>query len=133
MKLPPCQRCGSPGEERHHPEGKSCDGRHFNRGRWISLCRRCHGLVHKDQQPQGLDDDAKDLETTDTGELRCRRVVVTFRRLVDGEHGCLPAAAILLIKACLWIYANWDPEASWLQIVVLAAMMLRYLVTGSWD
>ena len=59
--------------------------------------------------------------------------VVTFRRLVDGEHGCLPAAVILLIKACLWIYANWDPEASWFQIVVLAAVTLRYLVTGSWD
>ena len=133
MKLPPCLRCGRPGEERHHPEGKSASGRHFNPGRWISLCTRCHALIHKDLQPRGLDDDAKDLATRDTGELRCSRVMATFRRLVDGERGCLPAGVVLLIKACLWIYANWDPEQSWFQIVVLAAMMLRYLVTGSWE
>jgi hypothetical protein len=133
VKLPPCQRCGAPGEERHHPEGKCFRGRHFNPGRWIPLCIRCHRLIHKDQQPQGLDDDAKDLETADTGELRCRRVAITFRRLVDGEHGCLPAGVIWLLKGCLWLYGNWDKDAPWRPIVVLAVMMLRYLMTGTWE
>lgn len=128
MKLGPCLRCGEPGEERHHPEGQRADGSYVDPDCWVPMCKRCHRVIHKDQQPRGLDDHALDLAGLELGELCCRRTATTFRRLLDGKESCLPIALVWLISACLWLYEKWDPDAEWAPIVTLAARMLQYLI-----
>jgi hypothetical protein len=84
---PPCERCGTPSERKHHATGRAHDGAYFDPQLFEHLCHDHHESEHDVLRPLALDEPNEPLHAVESLQWRLSRVAVTLKHLCDAWPG----------------------------------------------